>query len=91
MSLNAQSLFFRLLRARLSDTYEDLTFPLDANVLVRDCLDFLSRVQQASSKALAICNFLKNYDLISYINYPTVVASTPIYEHYHRSTEVMDF
>lgn len=62
----------------LAVAYEDLMFPPDAKVLVRNCLDFLSRIQQASSKALATCNFLKNYDSISSINYPTMVASSPL-------------
>lgn len=84
MVLNAQSPFYGLLHAKLSGIYEDLLFPLDAKVLLRKCLDFLSRVQQASSNALAIANFLKNYDSISHVNYPTMVASTPLDEQYRR-------
>ncbi|KAL9138521.1 MAG: hypothetical protein Q9175_000255 [Cornicularia normoerica] len=86
--LNAQSPFYGLLHAKLSGTCEDLLFPLDAKGLLRNCLDFLSRVQQASSNALAIANFLKNYDSISHVNYPTMVASTPLDEQYRRPNGV---
>ena len=73
-----------ILHAKLSGTYEDLMSPLDAKVLLQKCLGFLSRVQQASSNTLAIANFLKNYDSISHVNYPKMVASTPLYKQYRR-------
>jgi cystathionine gamma-synthase len=82
--LNAQSPFYGLLHAKLSGIYEDLMFPLDAKVLLQNCLDIPTRVQQASSNALAIANFLKTHDSISHVNYPTMVASTPLYEQYRR-------
>jgi cystathionine gamma-synthase len=59
-------------------------FPLDAEVLLRNCLDFPTRVQQESSSALAIANFLKTHGSISHVNYPTMVASAPLYEQYRR-------
>jgi len=59
-------------------------FPLDAKVLLRNCLDFRSRVEQASSNALAIANFLKTHPSISRVNYPTMVASAGLYERYRR-------
>lgn len=59
-------------------------FPLDAKVLLQNCLDFPSRVQQACRNALAIANFLKTNDSISHVNYPTMVASTSLYERYRR-------
>jgi cystathionine gamma-synthase len=82
--LNAQSPYYAQLHAKLSSTYEDLMFPLDAKVLLRNCLDFRSRVQQASSSALAIANFLKTHHSISRVNYPTMVASAALYERYRR-------
>lgn len=82
--LNAQSPFYGQLRAKLSRSYEDLVFPLDAKVLLLNCLDFPTRVQQASRTALAIANFLKPQDAISHVNYPTMVASAPLYEKYRR-------
>jgi cystathionine gamma-synthase len=82
--LNAQLPFYEMLQTKLSGIYEDLMFPLDAEVLLQNCLDFPARVQQASSSALAIANFLKTHDSISHVNYPTMVASTPLYEQYRR-------
>lgn len=84
MVLNAQSPFYGQLHAKLSAQYEDLLFPLDAKVLLRNCLDFPTRVQQASRTALAIANFLQSQESISHVNYPTMVASAPLYEQYRR-------
>ena len=60
-------------------------FPLDAKVLLQNCLDFRERVQLASSNALAIANHLKPHDSISRVNYPTMVPSAALYERYRRS------
>lgn len=59
-------------------------FPLDAKVLLQNCLDFPSRVQRASRTTLAIANFLQGQEAISHVNYPTMVASAPLYERYRR-------
>ena len=82
--LNAQSPIYGQLQAKLSATYEDLMFPLDAKVLLQNCLDFTSRVQRASRTALGIANFLQGQEAISHVNYPTMVASAPLYEQYRR-------
>lgn len=84
MVLNAQSPFYGQLQAKLSATYEDLMFPLDAQVLLHNCLDFPTRVQQANRTALAIVNFLQAQEAISHVNHPTTVASAPLYEQYRR-------
>ena len=59
-------------------------FPLDAKVLLQNCLDFRARVQLASSNALAIANFLNIHNSISRVNYPTMVPSAALYERYRR-------
>jgi cystathionine gamma-synthase len=61
-------------------------FPLDAQVLLRNCLDFPDRVQKANRNALTIVTFLKTIpsSLISRVNYPTTVASASLYEKYRR-------
>jgi hypothetical protein len=64
--------------------HEDLLFPLDAKVLLQNCLDFPARVQRASRNALAIANFLKTHDSISCVSYPTMAASAPLYEQFRR-------
>lgn len=74
-----------MLQNKLSGIYEDIIFPLDAKVLLQNCLDFPTRVHQASSTALAIANFLTTYDSISHVNYPTMVASKTLYEQYRRT------
>lgn len=84
MVLNAQSPFYQLLYTKLSSSYEDLVFPLDASVLLQNCLDFPTRVQKANSNALAIVNFLQTQDLVSHVNYPATVASQALYEEYRR-------
>lgn len=82
--LNAKSPVYDLLHAKLSSTHEDLMFPLDAEVLAQNCLDFRFRVQVASSTALNLANFLKTRDYLSQVNYPTMVASAALYDRYRR-------
>ena len=82
--INAQSSYYESLHAKLSATYEDVIFPLDAKVLLQNSLDFASRVQRANINALAIANFLQTHHLVSHVNYPTMVASTALYERYRR-------
>lgn len=82
--LNARSPFYGQLKAKLSAIYEDLIFPLDARVLLQNCLDFPSRVQKASRTALTIANFLQRQEAISHVYYPTMIASAPLYERYRR-------
>ncbi|RYP63078.1 hypothetical protein DL770_009466 [Monosporascus sp. CRB-9-2] len=83
--LNASSPFYAALKAKLSYIYEDLVFPLDASVLLQNSRDFETRVQRANTNALAIANFLNAQVSISHVNYPTMVASAPLYERYRRS------
>jgi cystathionine gamma-synthase len=84
--LNARSPFYPMLHSTLTRTHEDLIFPLDAQVLLRNCLDFPDRVQKANRNALAVATFLQSQpsSLISRVNYPTMVPSTPLYEQYRR-------
>jgi len=82
--LNAKSPLYTVLHAQLSSTYEDLMFPLDAKILLRNCLDFRARVQRASSNALALANSLITHPSISRVNYPTMVASGALYERCRR-------
>lgn len=84
MVLNNRSTFYGQLHAKLSKSYEDIIYPLDAKVLLRNCIDFPLRVQKASRSGVAIANFLKTYDSISKVNYPTMVATTELYERYRR-------
>ncbi|RDW81830.1 hypothetical protein BP6252_02942 [Coleophoma cylindrospora] len=82
--LNTQSPFYGQLRAKLSSVYEDVIYPGDAEVLLRNCIDFPARVQKAGRTGMAIANFLRAHDAIAKVNYPTMVASTPLYEQYRR-------
>lgn len=84
--LNARSLYYEPLYTTLSGDYEDLVFPLDASVLLQNCLNFQSRVKRANSNALAIVNYLQTQELISHVNYPTTVATKDLYEEYRRPT-----
>ena len=84
--LNAESPLYDLLNTKLSSTHEDLLFPLDAEVLSQNCLDFRFRVQLASSTALTLANYLRNRDSILQVNYPTMVATAALYERYRRSS-----
>jgi cystathionine gamma-synthase len=82
--LNPQSRFYDSLHTKLSATYEDLMFPLDATVLLQNCSDFPARVRRASANALAVSAYLRTHDSISHVNYPTMVASASLYERYRR-------
>jgi cystathionine gamma-synthase len=82
--LNAHSPFYEILQTKLGGIYEDLIFPLDAKVLLQNCLDFPARVQRASSNAQVIAGFLKTHNSISNVYYPTMVPSAPLYEHFRR-------
>ena len=83
--LNVKSPSYNLLHNKLRTSYEDLIFPLDAEVLLQNCLDFRARVQQANSNALAVANFLQTHETISCVNYPTMVATSALYERYRRA------
>ncbi|KAF3481893.1 uncharacterized protein GIQ15_04652 [Arthroderma uncinatum] len=82
--LNTQSSFYGQLQAKLGSIYEDLIYPLEAQVLLRNCIDFPARVQKASRSGMAVANFLKSHGSISKVNYPTMVDTTPLYEQYRR-------
>lgn len=82
--LNTQSPLYDMFRIRLQQTFEDLLFPLDAEVLHENCLDFPSRVHKANSNALAIVKLLQAEDIISHVNYPTTVPSRALYEDCRR-------
>ncbi|KAF2199581.1 PLP-dependent transferase [Delitschia confertaspora ATCC 74209] len=85
VALNPQSPFHKTLSAKLSSNYENLVFPTDAEVLLRNCLDFQARIQKANSNGLAVANFLNTSGLISQVNYPNMVPTAPLYEQYRRS------
>ena len=82
--LNAQSPIYGQLKAKLSAIYEDIMFPLDAKVLLQNSRDFLRRVQRANRTARGVANFLQGQEAILQVNYPTNVASAPLYEQYRR-------
>lgn len=82
--LNSKSAFYDMLKENITSVYEDLVFPLDAEILLQNCRDFRCRVQKANSNALAIANFLDTQTSISHVNYPTMVASASLYERYRR-------
>ena len=84
MVLNAQSPFYEMLQTKLGGDHEDLLFPLDAQVLFDNSLDFAARVHKANGNALAIANFLDVHDSISHVNYPTMVPTAALYEQYRR-------
>nr|KMM72482.1 cystathionine gamma-synthase [Coccidioides posadasii RMSCC 3488] len=87
--LNASSPFYSMLHSALTRTHEDLMFPLDAQVLLHNCVDFPDRVQKANRNALAVVNLLQSQpsSLISRVNYPTTVPSASLYEQYRRSPD----
>jgi cystathionine gamma-synthase len=83
--LNPQSPFHKTLSAKLSENYENLLFPTDAEVLLRNCLNFQARIQKANSNGLAVANLLNTSELVSQVNYPNLVLTAPLYEKYRRS------
>lgn len=85
VALNPQSPFHKTLFDKLSSDYENLVFPTDAKVLLRNCLDFQARIQKANSNGLAVANFLSASGLIAQVNYPNMVPTAPLYEQYRRS------
>ena len=83
--LNSRSPLYDISRTSLQRTFEDLLFPLDAEVLHQNCLDFPSRVRKANSNALALVKLLQAAgDIISHVNYPTIVPSRALYEDCRR-------
>lgn len=83
--LNSRSPLYDMFRTSLQQTFEDLLFPLDAEVLHQNCLDFPSRVRKANSNALAVVKVLRAAgDIISHVNYPTIVPSRALYENCRR-------
>ncbi|RCI13380.1 hypothetical protein L249_0307 [Ophiocordyceps polyrhachis-furcata BCC 54312] len=83
--LNPQAPFYEPLRAKLNKVHhQHLIFPLDADVLLHNSLDFRARVRKANSNALAMATFLTSRDSIANVNYPTMVPSRSLYERYRR-------
>jgi cystathionine gamma-synthase len=82
--LNAKSRFYDILQTNFNNSHEDVLFPLDAKVLLTNCLDFPSRVRKASRNGLAIANFFSRQSCIENVYYPTMVTSAPLYERYRR-------
>lgn len=82
--LNPRSRFYERIHTKLSENYQDLIYPLDAKVLLENCIDFPLRVQTASRNAVTIANYLRHHPSIATVNYPTMVATTSLYERYRR-------
>jgi cystathionine gamma-synthase len=82
--INPNSRHYDSLRALLEKTYEDLYFPLDAKTMADNSSDFAVRVHKCSTTTLQIGNFLKSHPSVESVNYPTMVASAPLYERYRR-------
>lgn len=82
--LNAKSRFYDTLQIKFNNSHEDVLFPLDAKVLLTNCLDFPSRVRKASRNGLAVANFFSRQSCIANTYYPTMVTSAPLYERYRR-------
>ncbi|KAF2967577.1 hypothetical protein GQX73_g5994 [Xylaria multiplex] len=82
--INPNSAYYAELHAKFGADHEDLLFPLDAQVLLQNSLNFSARVRQANRSALSIANFLKTHELVAQVNYPTLVSSKELYEQYRR-------
>lgn len=84
LTTNPNSRHHRALRALLTQTYEDLYFPLDAKTMADNSSDFPARVHKCSTTALQIANFLKSHPSVDSVKYPTMVPTAPLYEQYRR-------
>ncbi|GAM40295.1 hypothetical protein TCE0_038f12539 [Talaromyces pinophilus] len=82
--LNIKSPWYDLLKSKLNELHEDLVFPLDAKVLLHNCLDFPTRIRKMNTNALAIANLLKSCESILQLNHPSMVATRSLYEQYRR-------
>ncbi|TGJ83820.1 hypothetical protein E0Z10_g4939 [Xylaria hypoxylon] len=82
--INPNSAYYAELHAKLGADHKDLLFPLDAQVLLQNSLNFPARVQHANRAALLIANFLNTHESVAQVNYPTLVSSKELYEQYRR-------
>ncbi|KAK4155042.1 pyridoxal phosphate-dependent transferase [Chaetomidium leptoderma] len=82
--LNARSPHYARLRDALRQVHEDLVFPLDAATLLANSADFPARVHAANRNATAIASLLSRHPSVQQVNYPSLVASAPLYERYRR-------
>lgn len=82
--INPNSCHYNNLHVLLKKTYEDLYFPLDAKTMADNSSDFAGRVHKCSRIALQIANFFKSHPSVESVNYPTMVATAPLYEQYRR-------
>lgn len=87
--LNNQSRFYEQIRASLAKNHEDLVFPVDAQTLLENCVDFPARVRRTNETAKTVVDFLLSQPkgLIKQVNYPTQVKTAPLYEKLRRKPQ----
>jgi cystathionine gamma-synthase len=87
--LNNQSRFYERIQATLAKIHEDLLFPLDAEILLKNCFDFPGRVRKTNQTAMAVVKFLlaQPKELIRQVNYPTQVKTASMYEKMRRKPQ----
>lgn len=71
--------------AKLAELYEGAGFPPDVIKLAQNCTDFVDRVHQCNSSALAVVNLLSPHPAIQEVWHPSTAARRPAYEGYRRA------
>ncbi|KAF9892467.1 hypothetical protein FE257_001576 [Aspergillus nanangensis] len=85
--VNPNSKDYARIHQALRNNFEGVLFPLDAQVLSENCIDYAARVRKCSATALDIASLLVDHPLVESVYYPTLVPSRAEYEQYRRAGE----
>ncbi|KAL4805066.1 pyridoxal phosphate-dependent transferase [Aspergillus unguis] len=83
--LNPSSKHYSNLHAYLTADFEDIFFPLDAQVLAINSADFEDRIHRCNDNALALATLLSRHPSVQKVYYPNMVGSAPLYEKCRRT------
>ncbi|KAE8331388.1 pyridoxal phosphate-dependent transferase [Aspergillus sergii] len=82
--INPNSRHYGLIHSRLTASYEDLVFPLDAMVLAENSMDFPERVLKCNANAQVFAQMLAGCPSIDTVYYPSMTSTSHLYERYRR-------
>ncbi|KAI2787834.1 putative cystathionine gamma-synthase [Penicillium oxalicum] len=84
--LNPQSKHYNRIHSALVDDFEDILFPLDAEVLAQNSADFEHRILRSNRNAMAIATLMSLHPSVERIYYPKMASSAALFEKYRRDT-----